>query len=31
VYRFQTHAEANRHQEECTIAAIVQIARERAR
>lgn len=31
VYRFKTHAEANRHQQDCLIAGMVQIALERAR
>ncbi len=31
VYRFKTHAEANRQQEECVIAGMVQLARERAK
>lgn len=31
VYRFKTHEEANQQQEKCAIAAMVQLARERAR
>jgi hypothetical protein len=31
VYRFRTHEEANRHQEDCIVAAMVQIARARRR
>lgn len=31
VYRFMTHAEANRHQNECIIAGMVELARKRQR
>jgi hypothetical protein len=30
-YRFKTHAEANRQQEECIIAGMIQLARERVK
>lgn len=30
VFRFRTHAEANRHQQDCLIAGMARLARERA-